>query len=600
MLARILDRYRLLTPFERRAWIGVSLIGLLAVGVETLTGGVVYGLVAYLTNPENAASRSLLAPVVNRLPGRTTLERSIAFLLLVGVLHLARTGVQLALAQIHLRLATRAGYLLSCRVLALYLRAPYAFHLARHSAELTNHISNTTNHVFWVLNGAVNLMTQMLTIVGLLGVVLYVSPWPTLLTSAAVAIVLVLFLRLTRRFQSEAALRQTALAISTTRHVQHAFGTFKELRVAGREDFFVRAYERDKMASLALALRQHTLGSLPRILIEAVFGAGVLLAVATGAAQGHPHLAPLLSLFAYVGIRAIPAALACANEINAVRMYLALTEPLLEDLRSLGAGAAAGNGAALPFRHSLVLEGVSFTYEGAREPALRDAQLTIRQGEMLGVVGASGAGKTTLADLILGLHRPSSGRVLVDGVELSGSLGPRVRASYVPQAVYLFDDTLRRNIALGVRDDAIDDGRVRAALRLAQLDRLVGRLELGLDTPLREHGTRLSGGERQRVAIARALYDEPDLLVLDEATSSLDPATERELLATLDTLRRKRTLVVISQRLSTVARCERVVVVKEGRIAAVGGFDELSRASAEFRAWAGLDEAEDRVADAAR
>jgi ABC-type multidrug transport system fused ATPase/permease subunit len=231
---------------------------------------------------------------------------------------------------------------------------------------------------------------------------------------------------------------------------------------------------------------------------------------------------------------------------------------------------------------------VSYTYADEADPVLVDVDLTIARGESIGIVGPSSAGKSTLIDLLLGLLTPTRGRITVDGRDVAGALRSWQRhIGYVAQEPFVLDDTLRRNVAFGVGDAEIDDQRVTAALRLAQLGEFVVGLPAGLDTMLGERGTRLSGGQRQRVAIARALYDEPEVLVFDEATSALDTPTERELIAALEALRGVKTLVVIAHRLTTVRHCDRLAVLRDGRLAAVGPWDELLARDAGFRALAG-------------
>jgi ATP-binding cassette subfamily C protein len=231
---------------------------------------------------------------------------------------------------------------------------------------------------------------------------------------------------------------------------------------------------------------------------------------------------------------------------------------------------------------------VSYAYAGESDAVLVDVSLTIARGESIGLVGPSGSGKSTLVDLLLGLLEPTAGRITVDGRDVASTLGSWQRQiGYVPQEPFILDDTIRRNVAFGIADREIDDRRVTTALKLAQLADFVTTLPRGLDTMLGERGTRLSGGQRQRVAVARALYHEPDVLVFDEATSALDTVTERDLIDSLEALRGVKTLVVIAHRLTTVRRCDRLALLRDGRLAAVGSYDELLARDAGFRAMAG-------------
>ena len=275
--------------------------------------------------------------------------------------------------------------------------------------------------------------------------------------------------------------------------------------------------------------------------------------------------------------------------VSELRYSRAWIDDLRNDLAALPPAAPApGGDEPIRFTRAVALEGVSYTYAGEPEPVLLDVDLAIARGESIGIVGPSGAGKSTLVDLLLGLLAPTTGRITVDGRDIAGALRSWQRhLGYVAQEPFVLDDTIRRNVAFGVADGEIDERRVTAALRLAQLGDFVAGLPAGLDTMLGERGTRLSGGQRQRVAIARALYDEPEVLVFDEATSALDTPTERELIAALEALRGVKTLIVIAHRLTTVRHCDRLAVLRDGRLAAVGPYDELLARDAGFRAMVG-------------
>ena len=271
-----------------------------------------------------------------------------------------------------------------------------------------------------------------------------------------------------------------------------------------------------------------------------------------------------------------------SNAANAAR---AAAQALVADMAELPQHVAlAAPKAPLDFRQELRFDDVSYVYAGTAERVIDHLDLVVRRGESVGLVGPSGAGKTTLVDLVLGLLRPTSGRILVDGEVLEGDMIGAWRAAvgYVPQDVFLFDDSVRRNIAIGVPDAEIDPDRVARAVALAQFSEVMAELPEGLDTNMGERGVRLSGGQRQRLGIARALYGAPRILVLDEATSSLDGITEAAFTETVESLRGEMTLVVIAHRLSTVRRCDRIVLLTHGTVEASGSFDELVEQSDHF------------------
>jgi ATP-binding cassette subfamily C protein len=297
------------------------------------------------------------------------------------------------------------------------------------------------------------------------------------------------------------------------------------------------------------------------------------------------QLAPVLSVFALAAFRLIPSInkiVGCAAQIKAAA---AAVDDVAGELgRSALRAASAPPSAKFEFRDRLVIERLGYHYPGGKIAALSGVELTIRRGESVALVGPSGAGKTTLADVILGVLEPTSGRILVDGRDvLPDRRGWQAKIGYVPQSIYLTDDTLRRNIALGLPDALIGEAALAAAVRLAHLDGVIAQLPDGLDSMVGEHGVRLSGGQRQRVGIARALYHRPEVLVLDEATSALDNVLEREVGRAIATLGGQITMIVIAHRLSTARQCDRVILMKDGRVEDAGPFQELVARSADMR-----------------
>jgi ATP-binding cassette, subfamily B, bacterial PglK len=287
----------------------------------------------------------------------------------------------------------------------------------------------------------------------------------------------------------------------------------------------------------------------------------------------------VLALFAYTGFRVVPS----ANRIMLNVGYMREAHPWIrgmdEDMRRLKLPLARPYEHVPPMLQStLACEDVSFRYEDAPALAVDRVSFTIARGQSIGIVGPTGAGKSTLVDLLLGLLAPTSGRVMIDGQPLEG----RERAwqrqiGYVPQDVYLLDDSLRRNIAFGIPDSAIDEQRLAEAMTLARLDEVIAALPNKLETVIGENGVRLSGGQKQRVAIARALYHDPQVLVFDEATAALDNQTEREVTEAISSIHGTRTVIAIAHRLSTVKGCDQLIYLREGRMAGLGTYEELMR-----------------------
>jgi ABC-type multidrug transport system fused ATPase/permease subunit len=351
------------------------------------------------------------------------------------------------------------------------------------------------------------------------------------------------------------------------RHLQQGLGAAKDIKVLGREDEFIAQYRTYNEGAARVGQRQSTVQQLPRLFLELLAIVGLAGAVFVLIARGSrvEVLLPTMGLCAAAAFRLMPSVNRLLGAMQGVRFSLPSVETLRHELLLLQKIDPPPATTGSPFAAELTLEHISFKYPGSDRWALDDVSMTVTCGMSTGFIGGSGAGKSTLVDIILGLLPPVTGTVCVDGSDIQMQLrGWQNQIGYVPQAIFLTDDTLRRNVALGLPDDRIDEAAVWRALHFAQLDRFVGELPDGLDTIVGERGVRLSGGQRQRIGIARALYHDPAVLVLDEATSSLDIHTERGLLKAVRALRGEKTLLIVAHRLSAVERCDRVYRLENG------------------------------------
>jgi ATP-binding cassette subfamily C protein len=437
---------------------------------------------------------------------------------------------------------------------------------------------------------ALNVISEAATIAALIAVLAVTAPAATLAAVLVVIAVMAVPLVLTRRIWHRSGERMQQLEEQQLHVLQQSLGAVPEVKIAAREAFFegrLRAVRRELAkveGNRAALLMGQRLGVETALIVGML---AVVFVVTRGGASGA-DVVSLMALFAYAGFRVVPSANRIMLNAGNWRTGRAFAETAIADFRALGRISARHTGIepVVSFADSLVCEDVSFAYDPDATPALRHVYLRLKAGESLGIVGATGSGKSTLVALLLGLLQPTGGRILIDGVPLSGLERAWQRLiGYVPQDPYLLDDTLRRNVAFGIADAAIDDQRVARACTLAQLDDFIRQLPQGMDTPLGEDGARLSGGQRQRVAIARALYNDPAVLVFDEATAALDNQTEREVTRAIATLHGSRTLIVIAHRLSTVQGCDRLIFLQDGRVAASGTYDELLH-NAAFRAMA--------------
>jgi len=462
---------------------------------------------------------------------------------------------------------------LSQRLFDGYLVKPYTFHLQHNSAQLIHNAIGQVNEVTGVFKHGLAVMAELLVMAGIAGVLLAVEP------VGAIAVVLVFglagwgFNRFTRghvlRWGSARQFHE-GLRIQ---HLQQGLGGVKEVKLLGREADFSAQYRQHNLATARLAKRQATLQALPKLWLEllAVAGLAVLVMVMIGHGKAVEAVLPTVGLFAVAAFRVMPSSNRVLSGIQSILFALPSVESIYGQLSTLGPAQSMSVRGNVSFTRQLDIERVGFRYPSADMPALTEVTIAIPRGASVGFIGGSGAGKSTLVDLILGLLNPQSGRITVDGHDIRDNLRDwQSQIGYVPQTIYLTDDTLQRNIAFGLPNDRIDPLAVSRAIRAAQLDDLVASLPNGLHTTVGERGVCLSGGERQRVGIARALYHDPSVLVLDEATSALDTATEQAVMSAVTALKGRKTVIIVAHRLSTVEACDRIFQLEMGRVVKTG------------------------------
>lgn len=471
---------------------------------------------------------------------------------------------------------------LMSRLMASYLAQPYEFHLRRNSAEAVERILNTSyEYATRTLGASLRIVVDALTLLVIIGF-LSAANWVVLLLLVVpLAIAMVLFVRATRARTARAGEEVSVTSTELVRVVNHAVGAIREVRVLGVEqstlaDLRVQA---DRLAEASAGFS--ALLAIPRVVVEAMMVAlfaGLTLLAVWNYVEGS-SIFLVLGVLGFAAMRVMPGVTSLIGSINALIHSREALRLLYEDLRAPSAPLAAprrSGGAARGFRH-VRIEDVTYAYPGESRPAVAGLSMAFGAGQAIGIVGRSGAGKSTAVDLLLGLLRPGSGRILVDGRDIQEDLRAWMDVvAYIPQSVFLTDDSLVHNIAFGQDAASVDRARLEMAVRASQLDELVRDLPRGLDTVVGERGVRLSGGQRQRVALARALYFDRELIVMDEATSALDTETEREVIRAIGALHGKKTLVIIAHRISTLKGCDAIFALEGGRVREVTSYDALA------------------------
>jgi ABC-type multidrug transport system fused ATPase/permease subunit len=585
------DWRKLLSLFPRRDRLRIfallastTLSGLLqAIGVASIMP-----FIAVVASPDLVTENAWLARAYEQL-GFASVNAFLVFLGLAAMAVLVVTNVLVAVnAWLTFRVCHMGEYDLSKRLLRTYLQSPWQLLIQRNSAELLKMlVSEVDRVVIRTLMAGIGVFSDAVTTAFIVALLLWISPWVTLVTLVVLAVAYGLIYALVIPRVVRLGAEFPALNTETYKNAHEALAAAREIRVAGSEEHFVERFSRPLLRLSRNSIRYSTLDIIPAQALELVAFGGLIAAAVWMIAESDEAEAvvPTIAMFGFAAYRLIPALKDLFDGLEAIRYNMEALEPLWRDYGLPTASPRTREDGAAGVHGSIRFEGVTFTYPGGRQPALNGIDLDLAAGKAHCLVGSTGAGKSTTLDILLGLLRPTAGRVLIDGrpLEDDGVRAWQRNIGYVPQTVFLFDDSIASNIALGVEPASVDRTRLEQAARIAQIHDFIAReLPDGYATLVGERGASLSGGQRQRIGIARALYRDSPVIVLDEATNELDLATEMRVLDGLRSLG-GRTIVCVSHRATVAAFCDDVSVFEHGRIVARGDYGSLTAADSPFR-----------------
>ncbi|MCT7961897.1 ABC transporter ATP-binding protein/permease [Laspinema sp. D1] len=585
----------LFTPRERWQIAGLFLLVLIGAGFETLGVGLVLPFIFLIENPQRVEESGLLRWVYLIVGGPDIRQ----FLIWTGMglmgIYIIKNAYLTGLTYLQCRFICDKQVKLCSRLFQAYLYSPYTFHLQRNSAELIHNISSETAALFGnILTPGLLAITEITILASIAFLLLLVEPVTFLMAAGVLSLATVSFYRLVRIKLSHIGKARQYHQGQVIQTINQGLAGVKETKILGREQFFLEAYNTHNISANRSWQYFQVVNQLPRFFIETIAVVGLMLIFVLVLAQGRDLSAvlPTLSLFAAAAFRLMPSINRILNSVITIRFSSHSVHVIHNEFRELKSllecpQVASSSKLIDPntvLKPAIELRNVVYRYPGASNNSLNGVSLTIPKGKSVGFVGSSGAGKTTIVDVILGLLPPTQGQVLVEGRDIYDDLSAWQRLiGYIPQTIYLCDDTLRNNIAFGIPADEINENWIESALISAQLTELVASLPEGLDTLVGERGVRLSGGQRQRVGIARALYHNPEILVMDEATAALDNQTEAGVMEAVEKLSGEKTLIMIAHRLSTVKNCDCLYFMSQGQIVDSGTYDELCQRNRDFQ-----------------
>lgn len=568
---------KIIYVFDKKGRIKLALLTtiiLISTLLETIGVAAIIPFISAIMFPEKVMDNKYGAMVYQLLGLETTNEFVIVLSIMLIVIYLFKNIFYIIMNELQYRFIFGNQHRLSCEMLQHYMKRDYLFHTAHNSAELRNNIGTDVDTFFVMLLTMIQLVTEIFVCITIAGVLVVIDKTITIAIAIMLTLSVSIFAKIYRRKIKDFGQERRKYSIKMTKCLDQSFGGIKEIKILNKEQYFINNYK-EANSQYVKNRKKYTLYSItPKPVLEAICVVSLMAVIIFKIQRGVAieYFIPTLSVFAMAAIRLLPSFGKMAALLSSIMFSKASVDALYKDLMEIKSNEEEVEriwrvNDDLPFENDIEIRGVEFQYPGTDKPVLNNVTFQIKKNQAIAFVGASGAGKTTLADIILGLLEPNTGSVYVDGQDVFASMDAwHKKLGYIPQNIYLMDDTIRNNIAFGKEQVNVSDEDIWKALEGAQLSEFVKGLEKGLDTEIGERGVRFSGGQRQRIGIARALYYNAEVLILDEATSALDNETEKAVMDAIEHLAGKKTLIIIAHRLSTIENCDVVYQVANNNV----------------------------------
>ncbi len=572
------DKYSfILTPSLKRWGIVVIVLTVIGSVFETMGISIILPLVQVMVAPQELRNHAKIGPVIAYMGVESDTDLIWLTGIAVIIVYLIKNLFLLLLSWVRVKYACKVQRELSVEMMNSYMNRGYPFFLNASTGELLRGMRDSITNTYQALYQIFRLLAEALTIAF---ICFYIMVSDIAMSVCVISLAFLCLLIVVFGFQKwvkrcgELNYIYSALV---NKILLHTFQGIKEVLVMQRQKYFIDSYEKNYIKQQKGTIGQTVASESPAYLIEGVCVAGLIIAVCIKAihVENAAALLPQLASFAVAAFRILPSLGRISSYFN---QFMFCVPGINETYQNFKEVRGKKNEKSLPteidsagdnsdhFQDKISIEGIVWKYANTEENVLEDVAFEIKKGQSVALVGKSGSGKTTLADIVLGLLEPQKGKVKVDGVEIACIPVKRSKMmGFVPQNANLLDDTIRRNVAFGIKDEDINDEMVWHALEQAQLKDVVERYKNQLDTEIGEQGVRFSGGQRQRLAIARALYCDPDVLVLDEATSALDTDTETAVMEAIDSLQGHKTMIIIAHRLTTIRNCDVIYEIVNGK-----------------------------------
>lgn len=580
-MKKILKKMNVLLDGKQKVKMG-GIVVLMIIGaiLEACSIGLVIPVITTLLDPEAVKGEGYLGNVYRFLGLESTSQFTIVMLVAIIAAFVLKNIFLYFQNVVQLRFVYTNQFSTSRRMMINFMERPYEYYLNADTSVIQRSITSDVNNMYGLILSSLQLVSEMIMFVVLVIVLMTQDPLMIFTIALLLVAVLLIIKCILKPIMIKAGEDNQEYYSGLYKWIDQSVMGIKEIKIANKENYFINEYSRCGAGYVDAVQKYNIYNATPRLLIETVCIAGLVLYLIIQIASGKEVTAMItqIGVFAVAAMRLLPSANRINNYLTSISyfepFFMGVSDNLQEEIndRSVNYSAQAYEARKeirkLPVREKIELKGIVYKYPNTEVLIFDHADMEIPVGCSVGVVGTSGAGKTTIIDVLLGLLTLQEGRILADGVEVREHYEEWLKnIGYIPQTIFMIDASIRKNVAFGVPDEEIDDNKVWEALKEAQLDEFVRGLPEGLDTGIGERGIRLSGGQRQRIGIARALFEDPEVLVLDEATSALDNETEAAIMDSINRLHGRKTLIIIAHRLQTIEKCDMVYRVENGRIA---------------------------------
>jgi ABC-type multidrug transport system fused ATPase/permease subunit len=558
----------LITKQQRKALVLLTILLFIGVVLEVFGLGMIIPLISIMLDKSSVSKLTDMFPTLDFLLSFSHNELISYALISLFSIYLLKSFFLVLLNYKQNNFLSKLGAHISNTLFELYISQNYSYHLKANSSRLIKNIQQEVA-IFNSFNQALmNLFIESALVLSVLITLVIIEPIGALAVGGLLLLLSILFFQFTKRRLSNWGQVRQVLDTQISKVILEGFGSIKTLKVLGREAVFITKLSKLNIDKALITAKSNTINLLPRYYLElmSIFGLSIFIVSKILLGSDLTSLVAVLGVFVAAIFRAMPSANKIIASLQTLKYQKASIDVLYTEFSTLNLVKPYSNKSAKPF-YNLSMHDLSYTYEGSNKFVLKNINLTINKGDAVGIIGTSGAGKSTLIDIIIGLLGVDKENYKInDGALTPTSQNWKMKIGYVPQDIFLLDASIKENIAFGIAADKINEEQVKYALNASQLFNFTQGLEKGIETTVGERGVQLSGGQKQRIGIARALYNNPELIVLDEATAALDTKTESEVMDAIKSLKREKTIIIIAHRLSTLKECDYIYEISNGEI----------------------------------